>query len=73
MRLVKIFKGFEHEYQELETKINDWIRENDINVQQIFGNIAPQSSSKEPNAQSLGSSVYASSDIMVFVLYTTNS
>jgi hypothetical protein len=72
MRLVKIFKGFEHEYQELETQINTWIQETNANVLQIFGNIAPQSSAKEVNAKSLGSSQFASSDIMIFVLYTKN-
>jgi len=72
MRLVKIFKGFEHEYQELETQINTWIQETNANVLQIFGNIAPQSSAKEVGAKNLGSSQYASSDIMIFVLYTKN-
>tara|TARA_B100001939_G_C16701058_1_gene512802 strand:+ start:348 stop:545 length:198 start_codon:yes stop_codon:yes gene_type:complete len=63
MQQVKIFKSIESEVSNLEETINTWIAEDNVNVTNIFGNIAPQS----PSTPGMGS--FSSSDVIVVVLY----
>ena len=51
MQQVKIFKSIESEVSNLEETINTWIAEENVNVTNIFGNIAPQS----PSTPGMGS------------------
>ncbi len=43
MQQIKIFKGIENDLSALEADINTWLVESDVEVINIFGNIAPQS------------------------------
>ena len=68
MQQVKLFKSVEVEISELETEINNWIRENGIRVVSIQGNIAPQTIS-DPKAESARR--FAPSDVLMVVTYET--
>jgi len=63
MQQVKIFKSIESELSSLEEEINSWIANENVNVTNIFGNIAPQS----PSGPGMGS--FSSSDVLVVLLY----
>lgn len=71
MQQIKIFKGIEGEFNQLETEVNTWIAKNKIRVQQIFGNISPQSASSRTGSQGLTKSEFAPSDVMLVVVYET--
>ena len=43
MQQIKIFKGIENDLSALEAEVNAWLVESDVDVINIFGNIAPQS------------------------------
>jgi hypothetical protein len=65
---IKLFVGVETNLGDLESKINAWIRESGAEVVNIFGNIAPQTQTKEaftggPERR------FAGSDIMLAVVY----
>ena len=62
MRQVKVFKGVETELWNLEGEINKWVEESGATIVQITGNIAPQT----PSSNAAG---FASSDVLVVVLY----
>lgn len=64
MRQIKIFKSVETEVTPLSEEINDWIRQNKINVVRISGNIAPQSERPEG-----GRVTFPPSDVLVLVEY----
>ena len=63
MQQVKIFKSIESELSSLEDEINAWMMQKNINVINIFGNMAPQSTT----GPGMGS--FSSSDVLVVVLY----
>ncbi|MBA61952.1 MAG: hypothetical protein CMJ76_06245 [Planctomycetaceae bacterium] len=63
MQQIKIFKSIESELTTMEDEINQWIAENDINVVNILGNIAPQT----PTGPGMGT--FSSSDVLLVVLY----
>ena len=65
MQQVKIFKSIESELWSLQDEINDWIRDNNVKIIQITGNIAPQSDTS--SAGGMGS--FSASDVLVIVLY----
>jgi len=67
MRQIKIFKSVETEITALSDEVNDWIRENQINVVRVSGNIAPQT--ERPDG---GGFKYPPSDVMVLVEYEVN-
>ena len=73
MQQVKIFLGIEGASGELSDEINEWIRESEVKVLQVSGNIAPQATTGSGPLASLpgagASSSRAPSDIMVVVLY----
>ena len=71
MHQVKIFKTVESEVSELEKDVNAWIQETGAKILSISGNIAPQSGGAEGKAKGLGGSQFASSDVMLIVLYET--
>ncbi|MBK95660.1 MAG: hypothetical protein CMJ79_08085 [Planctomycetaceae bacterium] len=63
MQQVKIFKSIESELSGLEQEINEWITTENVNIINIFGNIAPQSLS----GPGMGS--FSSSDVLITILY----
>jgi hypothetical protein len=65
MQQVKLFKSVESELEELEKDMNDWMKQNNVKVISIQGNIAPQTIT--------GSHVgtFSSSDILMIVHYET--
>ncbi len=64
MHQVKIFKDLEFHYDQLERHINDWIRDNKIDVVDIRIQLAPQSPGE---GGGLGSS--SDSDLLGYVVY----
>ena len=42
MQQIKLFVGTESEVRTLEDEANAWLRDNDAEIVQMFGNIAPQ-------------------------------
>jgi hypothetical protein len=62
MRQVKIFKSIESELWNMEKEINSWAQETGAQIVSVTGNIAPQTG----GASSHG---FASSDVLVIVLY----
>lgn len=69
MHQVKIFKGIENNLSTLEEAINTWLVESQAEVEQIFGNIAPQTPSSKPSATGLTQGEFPPSDVIVIVLY----
>ncbi|MBN1908441.1 MAG: hypothetical protein JW818_01765 [Pirellulales bacterium] len=69
MQQVKLFKGVENDLSSLEKDVNQWIRSSGVKVVSITGNIAPQSASTDPSIGSLGGSHFASSDVILIILY----
>ena len=68
MQQIKIFKGVEGDVSGLEKEVNHWIRQAGARIISITGNIAPQSESSGASG-SLGGSHFASSDVLLIVLY----
>ncbi|NQU21942.1 MAG: hypothetical protein HQ567_11720 [Candidatus Nealsonbacteria bacterium] len=71
MQQVKIFKAVESDTGSLENEINAWIRESGVRVVSVTGNIAPQSEASGSSASALGQGRFASSDVVLIVLYET--
>lgn len=70
MQQIKLFKGVENELRELENEVNGWIRQNQVRVVSIQGNISPQTIQPEAKA-GIGSSTFSASDLFVIVVYET--
>ncbi|MCH7688984.1 MAG: hypothetical protein IH899_20295 [Planctomycetes bacterium] len=68
MQQVKLFKSVEAEISELETEVNNWIRESGVRVVSIQGNIAPQTVS-DSKAGTTGR--FSPSDVLIVVTYET--
>ncbi len=66
MRQVKLFKGVEAELRDLEQEVNAWIRDQQVQVVRISGNISPQS--RGPTTKT---DRFAPSDVMIVVEYET--
>ena len=71
MQQVKIFKGLEGDVATLENDVNGWIRQSGAKVVAVTGNIAPQSQPAAAAAGNLGRGAFASSDVVLIVLYET--
>lgn len=71
MNKIKIFKGLESDYHNLESQVNQWLASSDsIRVVNISGNISPQSFSKpKEDGGFLSQSSNAPSDILIIVHY----
>lgn len=69
MQQIKIFKGIEHDLGSLEEDINRWLSGGKIRVVQMTGNIAPQTGNSKESSGGLGSGAFASSDVLIVVLY----
>lgn len=67
MRQIKMFKGLEYEYLELEARVNAWIRDNKINAIDVRAMLSPQSAGKVV-AERVGESPQQS-DLLITVLY----
>ncbi len=72
MQQVKLFKSVENQVDALEKEINDWLSRSGAKVISLTGNIAPQSTKLE-SGSGLGKSTFAPSDVLVVVLYETQS
>jgi hypothetical protein len=66
MQQVKLFKNVETEIAELETDVNNWIRESGVRVVSIQGNIAPQTVS-DTKVGVTGR--FSPSDVLIMVTY----
>ena len=72
MQQIKLFIGTESEVRTLEDEANAWLRENDVEVVHMFGNIAPQTMSHVvTKAESTGRR-YQPSDLFLAIVYKTN-
>ncbi|MBM3883042.1 MAG: hypothetical protein FJ387_25555 [Verrucomicrobia bacterium] len=69
MHQIKIFKGNETDLPSLEQSANDWLKENQVRVVHIFGNIAPQTPTPEERTTSLHRGSHPPSDVLLVVLY----
>ena len=69
MQQIKIFSGAEDQTGELEKEVNAWLRETQVKVLWMSGNIAPQSAAPTQASGSLGRGAFAPSDLILFVLY----
>ena len=72
MQQIKIFKGVENDVSGLQEEVNHWIRQTGARIISITGNIAPQSESGSTSG-SLGGNHFASSDVLLIVLYEVAS
>jgi len=64
MQQVKIFKSIESELWNMEAEINAWMKEENVKVLNITGNIAPQT-----GAASSTTGSFSASDVLIVVLY----
>jgi hypothetical protein len=62
MRQLKIFKTIESELWNVEKEINSWAQESGAQIVSVTGNIAPQTGGPASHG-------FASSDILIIVLY----
>ncbi len=69
MHQIKIFKGLENELPELETAVNEWLRNTAAVIVNVFGNISPQSGSGDAKQHGLTRSEFPPSDVMLVVVY----
>ncbi len=73
MHQIKLFEGSEDGLTHLEKEVNQWLRESNARVVQVFGNIAPQSVLPAPDNRVLSTEGstrrFAPSDILVCVVY----
>ena len=70
MHQVKIFKSLESACKDLEAEINAWLKEEEVRVIEIFGNIAPQSPGRGEALGASGATI--PSDVFVTILYERN-
>ena len=66
MQQVKLFKGIETDLNGLESEINQWLRESDARIVQMFGNIAPQTAGSRRVEGTRG---FEASDVFLAVVY----
>ena len=75
MQQIKIFKQDEDEIHLLERKINEWLRQSKAKVVNIFGNIAPQTTTHVTEDTAIGvafsnpSDQIVASDVLLVVVY----
>lgn len=63
MQQIKIFKSVDNELGEMESQMNQWIKENKIKVNSIHGNIAPQAGKHAMQGS------FSAADVLIIVLY----
>ena len=66
---IKIFKGLEDDTSTIEHDVNQWLRESQVRVLQIIGNVAPQTLAAEAVRNTLSRTNHPPSDVMLVVLY----
>jgi hypothetical protein len=69
MQQVKLFKGVENQIDRLEAEVNAWIRKTGAKVVSVTGNVAPQTVAGEGKSAGLTQSDFATSDVLLVVLY----
>ncbi len=71
MHQIKLFVDIESNVESLEDRINQWLKESGAKVVNVFGNIAPQTVTKDQSGTSLGERRFSSSDMFVAIVYET--
>lgn len=71
MHQIKIFKGLEDDTSTIEHDVNKWLKENQVKVVQVFGNVAPQALSSAVMKSTLTRTNHPPSDVLLVVLYET--
>ena len=69
MHQIKIFKGLEDDTTTIEHDVNQWLKDNQVKVVQVFGNVAPQALSTAAMKSTLTRTNHPPSDVMLVVLY----
>ena len=69
MQQIRIFKGVETDLQSLEHEVNAFLAATGVEVLQAFGNIAPQTTPKDPQAQGLTKGSFSPSDVLLVLVY----
>ncbi len=70
MQQIKIFKGIENDLASLESEVNVWLAAANVEVLNMFGNIAPQSAAAgDPPSAGLSRSEFAPSDVLLVIHY----
>lgn len=69
MHQIKIFKGTESELASLESDVNSWLAEQGGRIVQMFGNIAPQSTTLGGKPVGLSKGDFIPSDVLLVVAY----
>ncbi len=75
MHQIKIFSREEHERDQLENEINDWLRSTGVKVVSVTGNIAPQTvvdperTRPIPGENAGMRRPFASSDVLIVIVY----
>jgi hypothetical protein len=69
MHQIKIFTGLETQTGDLEKEVNGWLKENNVEVLQIFGNIAPQTVVPDAPRGDSGNRRFGPSDLFLVVVY----
>jgi hypothetical protein len=69
MHQIKIFKGLENDIGNLEAEVNRWLAQSKVGVIQMFGNLAPQSTSAGSARSGLSGAAIPPSDVLLIVLY----
>jgi hypothetical protein len=69
MHQIKIFKGLENDVGNLEAEVNRWLAQSKVQIVQMFGNLAPQSSAAGSAQSGLSGSAIPPSDVLLIVLY----
>lgn len=71
MQQIKLFVGTESEVRTLEDNANEWLRENDVDVINMFGNIAPQTMSHIVTQTENAGRRFQPSDLFLAIVYNT--
>ena len=69
MHQIKIFKGLEDDTTTIEHDVNKWLKDNQVKVVQVFGNVAPQALSSTAMKSTLTRTNHPPSDVFLVVLY----
>ena len=69
MQQIRFFKSTETDLTDLQREMNAWLRDSGVRVVQIFGNIAPQTVTRDDTSTGLTKSAFAPSDVLIAVLY----
>ena len=69
MQQIKLFVGLESEASTLEHSANQWLRDNDVEIIQVFGNIAPQTPAYMLTQTEQTGRRFQASDLFLAIVY----